>query len=116
MTETTETGAGPRPGELAGERRRLEERAEAEMAALVGTLGELRALDHAQRRGAGREEARNAWVLDPEEGPSGTPRLFRVLDGWIADRLGGPEGFANLQRVAGHEKTLAERDPLTEKA
>lgn len=111
MTETTRTNATE-----AEERRGLEERAEAEMASLLGTLGELRALDHAQRRGDGREEARDRWVLDPEEGPSWTPRLFRVLDGWIADRLGGPEGFANLQRVAGYEKTLAERDPLAKKA
>lgn len=111
MTETTRTGATG-----AEERRSLEERAEAEMAALLGTLGELRALDHAERRGAGREEARDRWVLDPEEGPSGTPRLFRVLDGWISDRLGGPEGFANLSRAAGHEKVLAERDPLAKKA
>lgn len=74
-------GAKARYGELAAERYRLEERAEAEVLALRKTMDEIRDLDARQRR----EAHAGGEVADFT--PAGT-----ILSGWLANRLGGPGG------------------------
>jgi hypothetical protein len=95
--------------ELVGERRRLEERAEEEIAALVGTLDELRDLDAEQRRAEVE-----GWISDPK-GYDQRPRLLVVLHDWLGDRIGDHvyAGRTLGRAAVGHEEPLAERDPLT---
>ena len=97
--------AKARFGELTAERRRLEERAEREISALIATLDELLDLDGEHRRAGER-----GWVL-ADKGRDGD--LLVVLHGWIGDRLADHVG-GRLLRGAEHEKTLADRDPLAE--
>ena len=110
MTETRQDPRRP-PGaarfaELARERWRLEERAEAQMTSLLATLHQLRAVDERQRR----------WAS--HAGVSGT--TLRVAQGvvahWVAARLGGDRGFVPLVRVPGFERPLPELDPLARRA
>ena len=104
MTETADRGAAEaRYREMARERYALGERAEKEVAALLGTLGEIRDLDGRQR-----EEARRRGAQDHvDRTPAGT-----LLGGWLANRLGGPGGYAGLVRGLDADKTLPELDKL----
>ena len=75
MTETAERQRGAaRFGELARERRHLEERAEERMAALRETLDELRVLD--------REQRLLLWSVKLDR-PTRRGRLVKVLAGWL---------------------------------
>ena len=108
MTDTQERrppGAA-RFAELAEERWRLEERAEAQMADLLETLQQLRALDGRQRRWAGHAGASGATLRFAQG----------VVANWISARLGGDRGFAPLVRVPGFERPLPELDPLARRA
>ena len=100
-----------RHGELPAERRRLEERAEAEIVALAGTLDEISALDADQR-----EAEIEGWIRPPVAPEyDQRRRLVLVTHDWIGDRLGGHVHGARLlaRSAEGHERTLADRDPLT---
>ena len=94
--------------ELVDERRRLEERAEEEIAVLAGTLDELRDLDAEQRRAEVE-----GWIRAvAPKGFDQRPQLPVVLRDWIGDRMG--EYVYGGRPAGGQEETLAERDPLTE--
>ncbi len=96
------------PGEekfarMCEERRRLGERAEEQMDALLTTLREMEGLDAPIRK-----EARSAGT---ENFLSRTPTKV-LLSGWLSNRLGGRDGYAGLVRGLDADKKLPDLDRL----
>jgi len=75
---------------LAEDRFCLEEEAEAQMAALLNTLEQLKQLDGRQRREGVRAGRSNVQSESP---------LDRTLQNWLSARLGGVEGYLDLNAL-----------------
>jgi chromosome segregation ATPase len=90
---------------LAEDRFCLEEEAEAQMAALLNTLEQLKQLDGRQRREGVRAGRSNVQTESP---------LDRTLQNWLCVRLGGIEGYLDVNPMPGTEgKALHALDGLS---
>jgi hypothetical protein len=103
-SEQARREAAQEADELARERHELEERMEAEVAALNRSVSELESLDR-RHRGALHRAGR-----DVGHGHS----LRTLLPSWAKHRLGGFNSLLGIPGThpSGKERTLAERDPL----
>jgi chromosome segregation ATPase len=92
---------------LAEDRFCLEEEAEAQMAALLHTLSELQRIDGRQRSEGVRAGRSNVQTESP---------LDRTLQNWLSVRLGGIEGYLDVNPTPGTEgKALHALDGLSRK-
>ena len=99
--EEAMAAAREKAAELGVRRRELEERAEAELEAVIRTLDELAGVDKEHVR-----ELDAAKLLSPT-----TPPLRRTLPRWVSAKMGAYSPGATIDAHGG--ASLAERDPLT---